>query len=358
MLYSSMGEFKIGDQLVGPDEPTFIIAEAGSNHNGDINIAKELIEIAADAGADAVKFQTFRAEDMYVEQSGEVEYLDDERSIYEIIESMEMPYDWIPELHDYCHKQGVQFLSTPFDERSAAELAEYVSAWKVASYTSSHIPFLEYLAGTDKPIIMSTGAHSLTEIKQSVTALQDRSVSDLVLLQCVAAYPTPLSEINTHVIKTFQEEFNVLTGLSDHTLDPVTAPTTAVALGASVIEKHFTLDNSMEGPDHQFALEPDELNQMISSIRDTEIALGTTEKRVLDVENELYEKARRAIQSTKDIELGEQFTNTNTDILRPGEQQTGLAPKHYDTVLGKTASRDIQAGEGITKGDIEEDIRE
>ena len=352
-----MNKFKIGDRLVGPNEPTFVIAEAGSNHNGELSISKELIEVAADAGADAVKFQTFRAEDMYVEESGDVEYLDDDRGIYEIIESMEMPYDWIPELHDYCHEQGVQFMSTPFDKRSAAELAEYVPVWKVASYTSSHIPFLEHLAGTDKPIIMSTGAHNLEEIEESVTTLQDAAVSDLVLLQCVAAYPTPLSEINLRVIETLREEFNVLTGLSDHTLNPVTAPTAAVALGASVVEKHFTLDKSMEGPDHEFALEPDELSQMISAIRDTEVALGTAEKRVLDVENELYQKARRTIQAIDNIEIGENLTTENINVLRPGEQKTGLLPKYYNTVLGKTAARNIPSGEGITEEDIEEDIK-
>lgn len=342
-----MNELKIGDRLVGPDEPTFVIAEAGSNHNGDLSIAKELIEVAADAGADAVKFQTFRAEDLYVEESGDVEYLDDDRSIYEIIESMEMPYDWIPELHDYCHEQGVQFLSTPFDERSATELAEYVPAWKVASYTSSHIPFLKYLAGTDKPIIMSTGAHNLEEIEESVTALKNASVSGLVLLQCVAAYPTPLSEINLRVIETLRKEFNALTGLSDHTLDPVTAPTTAVALGANVVEKHFTLDNSMKGPDHEFALEPDELNKMVSAIRDTETALGIGQKRVLEVEDELYEKGRRAIQATTSIEAGEELNSENVSVLRPGERETGMHPKFYDEILDKIASQDIRKGEGV-----------
>jgi len=352
-----MAEFYIGDRPIGPSEPTFVIAEAGSNHNGDLEIAKELIDVAAEADADAVKFQTFRAEDLYVEDSGEVEYLEDERSIYEIIEDMEMPYQWIPELHGYCHQQGVEFLSTPFDERSAEKLAEYVPAWKIASYTSSHIPFLKHLAGTDKPIIMSTGAHDLEEIEESVTALQDASASDLVLLQCVAAYPTPLSDINLRVIETLREEFNVLTGLSDHTLNPVIAPTTAVTLGASVVEKHFTLDRSMEGPDHEFALEPDELNQMISAIRDTEVALGTAEKRVLDVENELYQKARRTIQATDNIEIGKKLTTENINVLRPGEQKTGLLPKYYNTVLGKTAARNIPSGEGITEENIKEDIK-
>lgn len=347
-----MADFHIGDQPIGPDEPTFIIAEAGSNHNGDLEIAKELIDVAADAGADAVKFQTFRAEDVYVEDSGEVEYLDDERSIYEIIEDMEMPFEWIPELHDYCHEQGVEFLSTPFDERSAEELAEYVPAWKVASYTSSHIPFLEHLARTDKPIIMSTGAHELDEVAESVAALRDVGVSDLVVLQCVAAYPTPLSEVNVRVIKTLQDEFDVLAGLSDHTLDPVTAPSAAVTLGAGVVEKHFTLDNSMEGPDHQFALEPDELDRMVSAIRNTEKALGSGEKRVLDVEQELYEKARRAIHAVRDIEGGDVILDEDVKVLRPGEKDSGLDPKFYDEIIGETAVRHIEKGSGIQWDDM------
>lgn len=349
-----MNTFEIGNRTVGPDEPTFVIAEAGSNHNGELDIAKELIDVAVEAGADAVKFQTFRAEDMYVEESGDVEYLDDDRSIYEIIESMEMPYEWIPELHAYCHEQGVEFLSTPFDERSAGKLEEYVPAWKVASYTSSHIPFLKHLAGTDKPIIISTGAHELEEVAESVSALRDAGVSELVVLQCVAAYPTPLSEINVRVIETLQEEFDVLSGLSDHTLDPVTAPTAAVSLGASVVEKHFTLDNSMEGPDHQFALEPDGLDRMISAIRDTERALGSGEKHVLDVEKELYEKARRAIHAIRDIEEGDVISAENVKVLRPGEKDTGLDPKFYDEVIGETAARSVEKGRGIKWDDIRE----
>ncbi|MDL0119328.1 N-acetylneuraminate synthase family protein [Halobacterium salinarum] len=347
-----MAEFRIGDHPIGPNEPTYVIAEAGSNHNGDLELAKELIDVAADAGADAVKFQTFRAEDMYVQESGEVEYLDDERPIYEIIESMEMPYEWIPKLHDYCHERSVDFLSTPFDERSAAELEEYVPAWKVASYTSSHIPFLEYLADTDKPIIMSTGAHELNEVADSVSVLRDSGVSDLVVLQCAAAYPTPLSEINVRVIETLQEEFNVSSGLSDHTLDPITAPSAAVSLGAAVVEKHFTLDKTMEGPDHQFALEPDNLDRMVSAIRDTEAALGTGEKHILEVEEELYEKARRAVHAIRDIEARDEFTTENVKILRPGEKDAGLDPKFYGEILGETAARDVQKGDGIQWDDV------
>ena len=348
-----MNRIEVGDRPVGPSEPTFVIAEAGSNHNGDFSTAKELIDVAADAGADAVKFQTFRAENLYVEESGEVEYLDDDRSIYEVIESMEMPYEWIPELHEYCRERDVYFMSTPFDERSAEQLAEYVPAWKVASYTSSHHPFLRSLAKTDKPIIMSTGAHELDEVRESVDVLQGAGAAGLALLQCVAAYPTPIEEINVRVVKMLAEEFDVPAGLSDHTLDPVTAPAAAVALGASIVEKHFTLDKSMEGPDHQFALEPDELDAMLSAIRDTEAALGTGEKAVMDVERELYEKARRAVHAVRDIEAGQTITEDDVAVLRPGEQEKGLHPKFYDEVVGQTAARDIAKSEGIEWKDVQ-----
>jgi len=349
-----MTGFTVGDRALGPEEPTYVIAEAGSNHNGDLDLAKELVDVAAAAGADAVKFQTFRAEDLYVEDSGEVEYLDDDRSIYDIIESMEMPYEWIPTLHEYCHERDVQFLSTPFDERSAAELSEYVPAWKVASYTSSHHPFLEHLAETGKPVIMSTGAHTLDEVRESVEALRESGVDGLALLQCVAAYPTPLEDSNVRVVETLAEEFGVLAGLSDHTLDPVTAPSAAVALGASVVEKHFTLDKTMEGPDHEFALEPDELDEMVGTIRRTESALGSGEKQVLDVEEELYEKARRAIHAVRDVEAGETISEDDVKILRPGDRESGLHPKHYDDVVGRTAGRDIDRGAGITRNDLKD----
>jgi len=347
-----MAEFHIGERPIGPDEPAFVIAEAGSNHNGDLDTAKELIDVADRAGADAVKFQTFRAADLYVEESGGVEYLDDDRSIYDIIETMEMPYEWIPILHDYCADQDLAFMSTPFDERSAQELVDYVPAWKVASYTSSHLPFLRHLASTDKPIIMSTGAHTLDEVRESVSELREHNASDLALLQCVAAYPTPLSDINVRVLETLREAFDVPVGLSDHTLDPVTAPSAAVTLGASVVEKHFTLDNDMPGPDHEFALEPEELDRMVTAIRDTESALGSGEKRILDVERELYEKARRAVHVVDDVDEGETLTEDRLKILRSGEREAGLHPKFYDELLGETVSRSLESGDGVQWSDV------
>lgn len=265
-----------------------------------------------------------------------------------------MPHEWIPKLHDYCVEQDIYFLSTPFDERSAEVLSDYVPAWKVASYTSSHHPFLRTLAASDKPIIMSTGAHSLQEVRESVEVLETADVDALALLQCVAAYPTPIKEINVNVIETLAEEFGVPVGLSDHTLDPVTAPAAAVALGASIVEKHFTLDKTMEGPDHQFALEPEELAEMVSAIRDTEAALGTGEKTVLDVESELHDKARRAVHAVDDIAAGETFTETNLKVLRPGQQEAGLHPKFYDELIGKTATRDVAKSAGIQWDDVDQ----
>lgn len=348
-----MHGFDIGERRIGPDAPTFVIAEAGSNHNGELDMAKELIEVAVDADADAVKFQTFRADRMYVEDSGEAEYLDDNRTIYEIIESMEMPYDWIPELADYCRERGICFLSTPFDRRSAEELAPHVPAFKVASYTASHVPFLRDLASMDKPVIMSTGAHDLGEIRESVETLRDAGLEEMALLQCVAAYPTPLKSINVRVVETLRDEFDVPTGLSDHTLDPVTAPSAAVALGANVVEKHYTIDKTMEGPDHQFALEPDELKAMVTAIRNTETALGEGEKTVIDVESELHDIARRRLHAAEDITAGSEFTAGNVAILRSGRQEPGLHPKFYDEILGSRAARDVVKDGGITWDDVE-----
>lgn len=343
-----MNQITIGDHDIGNDCPTFVIAEAGSNHNGDLDTARELIEAAADAGADGVKFQTFRAEDLYVEDSGSVEYLEDNRSIFEIVEEMEMPYEWIPRLHEWCQECGVEFMSTPFDENSAAELEPYVPAFKVASYTMSHHPFLRHLAKMEKPIIMSTGAQEFEEVRESVEVLRAEGVSELALLQCVAAYPTPIKSINVRVVDLYKEEFDVVAGLSDHTMDPITAPTTAVALGAGVVEKHFTLDKEMEGPDHRFALNPEDLGSMINAIRETEEALGSGEKTVLDVENELYDVARRSIQAMMDIEAGSVLSKRNIAVLRSGNRSQGLHPKFYEELLGRKTNSFIPAGNGIT----------
>jgi N-acetylneuraminate synthase len=341
---------KIGGKDIS--EETFVIAEAGSNHNGSLKTAKELIDVAADAGADAVKFQTFRAKDMYVRDTGDSGEIDGEQSLYAIMESMEMPYEWIPELQDYCQQAGVVFLSTPFDERSAEKLDEYVPAYKIASFTLSHHPFLREIASKDKPVIMSTGAHELNEIREAVEVLQEAGADELVLLHCVSSYPTPLESINVRAVETLDEEFSVPVGFSDHTTDPTTAPSAAVALGASVVEKHYTLNKSMDGPDHSFALEPDELEAMVSAIRNTETALDDGTIGVQEAETELQEIARRRLHAGRDISTGERITDEDVEILRSGNRKQGLEPKHYEAVLGRKAATDIATGEGITWDDI------
>ena len=343
-----METFDIGDRSVGPGEPTYVIAEAGSNHNGDLEIAKELIDVAADAGADAVKFQTFRAKDLYVDDRDFVD--DPEESTYALLESLEQPYEWIPELHEHCQSRGVQFMSSPFDERSARELAEYVPAFKVASFTLSHHPFLEKLAEYEKPVIMSTGAHEQEEVEEAVRVLRESGIEDIALLHCVSSYPTPLEEINVRAVDTLKREFKTIVGFSDHTTDPSIAPAAAVALGASVVEKHVTLDKEMEGPDHSFALEPDELEEMIDAIRRTEKTLGDGKIRVQEIERETYERSRRGIHAARKIEAGQTITEDDIQIIRPGDEvEIGAEPKFLDEIIGTTSTVDIEAGEGISK---------
>jgi N-acetylneuraminate synthase len=348
-----MDQLQIGDRPVGRSQPTFVVAEAGNNHNGDFDTAKQLVEVAAEAGADAVKFQTGRAERTYVENSGGVDYLDEDKSIYETVKELEMPYEWIPELADYADEQGIVFLSTPFDERSTDELDPYVPAYKIASYTMSHHLFLEYVASKDKPVVLSTGTHTLEEVREAVSVLREAGQENIVLLQCVAAYPTPLEGINVRVVETLREEFDVPSGLSDHTTHPSAAPAAAAALGAAVVEKHFTLDKSMEGPDHEFALEPDELERMVTAIRNTDAALGTPEKKIYDAERELYDFARRGIQASRDIESGEEITEDAVSVLRAGKRQRGLEPKYFDDVIGSTAASPVPKWDGIDWDDLE-----
>lgn len=347
-----MGPIEVDGVSIGEGHPTFVVAEAGNNHNGDLDIAKDLVDVAAEAGADAVKFQTARAEREYVRDSGTADYLQDRRSIFEIVESLEMPYEWIGELNNYSKQRGLLFMSTPFDERSVDELESYVPAYKIASYTVPHHQFLEYVASKGKPVIFSSGAQTLDEVGEALSVLRSAGLDDVVVLQCVAAYPTPLTEINLKIIETFREEFDVQSGLSDHTTDPTTAPAAAVALGATVVEKHITLDKSMEGPDHQYALEPDELAQMVTAIRNTDAALGSAEKTVLDVEQELYDIARRRIQAARDISPGEEITEDCVAILRPGKRKNGVDPKHLPQIIGAHAKNPIPKGDGITWQDL------
>jgi len=348
-----MKTVNIGGRAVGEGQPCLVIAEAGSNHNGSLDQAKALIRIAADARADAVKFQTFRAGKLYARNAGKSDYLKLDQSIVDVIAAMEMPYEWLPVLADEAKRNGLMFLSTPFDERSADELEPLVPAFKIASYEMTHLPLVRYIARKKKPLIVSTGTANLDEVRETVAAVRETGNDQLVLLQCTASYPSPLDALNLRAITTLRREFDVPAGLSDHSRDPFVGPVAAVALGACVIEKHFTFNNDMPGPDHKFAIEPDELRAMVAAIRECESALGTGEKKVAAVENELREFARRTIFTARAVSRGEAFTTENTAVLRAGKAGHGLPPSALDALIGKRARRDLPADVPVKSGDFE-----
>ncbi|MDZ4816263.1 MAG: N-acetylneuraminate synthase family protein [Verrucomicrobiota bacterium] len=342
------------DQIHFPpsNDRCYIIAEAGSNHNGSFEQALSLIDVACEAGADAVKFQTFRARQLYTRNAGVSDYLGVKKPIYDIIQDMEMPYDWIKKLSDYCHKKKIHFLSSVFDFESVDQVDPFVPVHKIASYEMNHIPLIEYVARKNKPVIISTGTADLDEVDETVRVFRKVSKAPLVLMQCTAKYPAPLSSLNVRAVHTLRERFRLPVGLSDHSRDPVIGPVTAVAQGASVIEKHFTLSNQLPGPDHPFALEPHELQIMVRRIREAEEALGNGEKVMLPVEKELRSFARRSIFTVTNIAKGEKITDQNIGVLRCGKVKGKLTPRDYATVLGKKAVRTIKADSALAFEDI------
>jgi N-acetylneuraminate synthase len=344
----------INGRRIGSGEPVFVIAEAGSNHNGSREMALDLIEAAAEAGADAVKFQTFTASKLYPRSAGTSDYLGSTTPIYDIIEAMEMPLEWLPVLRDRAHDLGLAFISSPFHEAAVDALEAVVDAFKIASYELTHSPLLEAVAATRKPIILSTGAATLEETRTAVTQLARYGCTDPVVLQCTAAYPTPLESANVRALTTLARELGVLTGLSDHTRDPTAAPMAAAALGAVVIEKHFTLSNDLPGPDHAFAVEPGELTRLVEGVRRIEAVLGTGIKDIDPVEDELRHFARRSIFATRVIRKGERFTRDNVEVLRHGKLTAGLPPSQLASVLESCAARDIEAERTLTDDDLAE----
>ncbi len=342
---------KIGDRWVGDGQPCYIIAEAGSNHNGSMAQAKKLIDIAVKAGVDAVKFQLFRASKLYPREAGESDYLKLDRSIFDIIAEMEMPYEWLPDLAEYCDKNRVHFLASVFDEESVERLDPFVSAFKIASYEMTHHPLVRYIAQKGKPVIISTGTANMDEIRDTVEVFLQTGNQDLVLMQCTASYPAPLESLNLRAIPTIKDEFKVPVGFSDHSRDPVVGPLTGVSQGADVIEKHYTLSNQLPGPDHSFALEPSELNTMVQKIREVEQALGNAEKTVHPVEAELRGFARRTVFAVEDIAHGKAFTKNNVAVLRSGKLEPGIDPKYYEGLLDRKSRRAIKAGSPIKPED-------
>ncbi len=325
---------------------TIIIAEAGVNHNGEIQLAKQLIDVAAQAGADYIKFQTWKSESVISKFAPKAEYqkhdsIDDE-SMLEMEKKLELSYDAFIVLKGYCKKKGIGFLSTPFDIESVHFLASLnLDLVKIPSGEITNLPFLEEVAKHDWKIILSTGMSELSEIEAAIQILGDPG--RLTLLQCNTQYPTPYHDINLMAMTTLRNKFAMPVGISDHSLG-IEVPIAAVALGAVIVEKHFTLDRGMIGPDHKASIEPNELVAMVRSIRNIEQAMGDGKKSVTESERENIAIARKSIVAKVRIRKGELFSSKNITTKRPG---TGISPMRWYDVIGMKAQRDFEEDELI-----------
>jgi len=339
---------RIGDRSVGEDAPVYIIAEAGSNHDRNLDQAKRLIDVAAAAGADAVKFQTFAADQIVAETTTRAKYLDGllppGKTMSDLFRELELPRDWHGDLFRHATDVGLDFLSTPFDFEAVDLLDDLgVKAFKVASYELWHLPLIREIASRGKPIICSTGMANLADVQDAVDTVAATGNDQLILLHCVVNYPPPFADLNLRAIRTLREAFGVPVGYSDHS-SGITAPIVATALGAAVIEKHFTLSRDLPGPDHRFAIEPDELTAMVRAIRDAKDALGTGIKRMAPAEADLYTTARRSLFAARDIPAGTVLGSEHVAILRPG---TGIEVRDLEKVIGRTTRRPIARHEPL-----------
>lgn len=326
----------------------FIIAEAGVNHNGDINIARRLVDEAVKAGADAVKFQTFKAESLVCKNASKAEYqlgtTDKNETQFEMLKKLELTDEMHIQLMDYCRAKNIMFLSTPFDIGSLHYLVEHgLDIIKLPSGEITNYPLLREAGKTKKKIILSSGMSTLEETGSAVQILMENGCRDLIVLHCNTEYPTPYQDVNLQAMVTMKEKLGVKVGYSDHT-QGIEVAVAAAALGAEVIEKHFTLDRNMDGPDHKASLEPGELCKMIKAIRNIELALGDGEKRPSDSEKKNINIVRKSIVARCDIKAGSRFSENSLTTKRPG---TGISPMEWEKVIGQTAKRDFRADEMI-----------
>ena len=325
----------------------FIIAEAGVNHNGSFEIAKKLVDEAKNAGVDCIKFQTFKSDNLVSKNAQKAEYQKNTTgggSQIDMLKKLELSYEEFSALKEYCDQKEICFLSTPFDFDSIEFLNKIdMPFWKIPSGEVTNYPYLVAIAKTKKPIVMSTGMCSINEIKDAVNVLKTNGTESIKLLHCNTEYPTPYEDVNLRAMNTLRETFGFEVGYSDHTKG-IEVPVAAVALGATIIEKHFTLDRNMEGPDHKASLEPHELNEMVKSIRHIEKALGSEEKTPSPSEKKNILIARKSIVAKKRINSGETLTECNITVKRPG---TGISPMKWPEVIGKKAIRDFEKDELI-----------
>ncbi|WP_042700636.1 N-acetylneuraminate synthase [Methanocorpusculum bavaricum] len=320
----------------------FIIAEVGVNHNGSLELAKRMIDAAKDAGVDAVKFQTFVSENLVSCFAEKAEYqkaaTGAAENQLEMIKKLELSYDDFRDLKSYAEKLDIIFMSTPFDIDSIDFLAELgMDIFKIPSGEITNLPYLIRIGNLKRKVILSTGMSSISDINEAVTILQNAGTDDITLLHCNTAYPTPYEDVNLHVMNTLHETFRLPVGYSDHT-NGIEVSIAAAALGAVVIEKHFTLDRTMEGPDHKASLEPSELKQMVQAIRHIEQALGSSEKQPTGSELVNRDIARKSIVAKCGIKAGTVFTEDNITVKRPGN---GISPMKWFEVLGQKATRDF-----------------
>ncbi len=345
----------IGDRKIGSDHPPYVICELSANHNGNFDAAIRLIEAAKKTGADAVKIQTYRADTITL-NSDRPEFcisggLWHGRTLYDLYEEAHTPWEWHKPMFDYARKLGITMFSSPFDPTAVDMLEDLgVPAYKIASFEAVDLNLIRYVASTGKPMIISTGMADAEEIEEAIDAARDGGCTQLAILHCVSGYPAPAGDYNLATIPDMIERFGVVTGLSDHTLDNTTA-IASVALGASIVEKHFTLDRSGGGPDDSFSLEPTEFVDLCESTKTAWAARGR-----IDYGQKSSEQGnvtfRRSLYVTKDIPAGSLITSENVRSVRPG---FGLAPRYYDTVMGKQAARDLKFGEPLDWNDLAEE---
>ncbi len=325
----------------------YIIAEAGVNHNGSFELACRLVDAAKTAGVDCIKFQTFKSKNLVSHNAQKAEYqkgTTGDGSQVDMLKKLELSYDEFLSLKDYCDKVGIRFLSTPFDFDSIEFLNSIdMPFWKIPSGEITNLPYLLALAKTGKPVVMSTGMSEMAEIEAAIKVLQENGTKEIQLLHCNTEYPTPFKDVNLKAMKTMRDAFGLEVGYSDHTKG-IEVPVAAVALGATIIEKHFTLDRNMEGPDHKASLEPDELASMVMSIRHIENALGSGDKTPSPSEKKNIAVARKSIVAKKAIKIGEVLTEEIITVKRPG---TGISPMKWFDVIGTKAVRDFQEDELI-----------
>lgn len=338
-------EFKIGNKEIGKNKPTFIIAELSANHMNDFDIAAETIKAMAEAGADAVKFQTFTPDTITIDCDNEYFQIKqgtvwDGQVLHELYEDAYMPWEWQPKLKKIAEDLGLIAFSSPFDKTSVDFLEDMeVPAYKIASFEITDIPLIEYIASKGKPIIISTGIASFADIELAVQTCLNAGNNQVALLKCTSSYPAPLDEINLNTIPDMIEKFDCIIGLSDHTLGGEVS-TAAVALGANIIEKHFIFDRDMGGPDSEFSMEPQEFKQMVDSIRNVEKALGTVNYKLSDKMKSNREFSR-SLFVVRDMGEGDIISEDCVRSIRPG---FGLHPKYLKEILGKRVKKDLKKG--------------